>query len=75
MPRHAGGHGRNSYHIARNSPFAADSTALGAFPGSSPGAVLHGELAEVRVYDRALDDEERSSVEPSLATKYGIDSF
>jgi hypothetical protein len=48
---------------------ATDETAI-----TSPGAVLHGELAEVRVYDRALDNEERSSVESSLVTNYGIDS-
>lgn len=56
---------------ARNSPFAADSTALCAFPASSP-STLTGEVAEVRVYDRTLTEDERSSVESSLMDKYGI---
>jgi hypothetical protein len=56
----------------RNSPFAGESTAIGAFPQSSPSTVMHGEIAEIRAYDRALDDEERSTVEAELANKYGV---
>jgi len=33
----------------RNSPFEADSTAVGTFPGSSPSSVMHGEIAEIQV--------------------------
>jgi hypothetical protein len=59
---------------ARNSPFEADSTALGAFPVSEPGVLLAGEIAEVRVYDRAVTADERSLVETHLAEKYGLSS-
>jgi hypothetical protein len=78
--------GSTSYHIngqetsfddtpggARNSPFSADSTALGAFPASSP-STLTGELAEVRVYDRTLTESERSSLETSLINEYNINT-
>lgn len=59
---------------ARNSPFMADSTAIGAFPESEPGALLSGAIAEVAVYDRALADDERSAIENKLIDKYGISS-
>jgi hypothetical protein len=57
---------------ARNQSFAADSTAVGAFPTSDPGSLMHGEIAEVAVYDRALDGERRAAVEATLLEKYGL---
>lgn len=56
----------------RNPSFEADSTAIGSFPTDSPETLLHGEIAEVRLYDRALGDGERSSLEDQLRSKYGI---
>jgi len=56
----------------RNSPFAGESTAIGAFPQSSPSTLMHGEIAEIRVYDRALDEGDRSTVEADLLDTYGI---
>jgi len=58
---------------ARNRQFTADSTAIGAFPQSSPSLVLSGEIAEIRVYDRVLSDDERSTVERNLMSKYDIE--
>lgn len=52
--------------------FAGDATALGSFPIESPSEVLHGSVAEVRVYDRALPDDERSFVESALLDQYSI---
>jgi len=57
---------------ARNSPFEADSTAIGAFPQSAPESLMHGEIAEIAVYDRALTDGERSAIERELMGNYGI---
>jgi hypothetical protein len=56
----------------RNSPLDADSTAIGAFPQSSPGVLMHGEIAEIFVFDRALLDQERAALESSLFDKYGV---
>lgn len=57
---------------AQNSAFEADSTAIGAFPESEPGTLMHGEIAEVAVYGRVLEDAERSAIENELMAKYGI---
>lgn len=54
--------------------FAGDTTALGSFALPSPSEVMHGSIAEVRVYDRALGDNEREFVESALLEQYGIDS-
>lgn len=58
----------------RNSPFEGNSTAIGGFPVSDPGALLTGEIAEVRVYDRAVTADERSLLEDHLSEKYGLGS-
>ena len=54
--------------------FAGDATAVGSFPIESPSEVLDGTVAEVRVYDRALTDDERATVETTLLDQYGIGS-
>jgi hypothetical protein len=54
--------------------FAGDATALGSFALPSPSEVMHGSVAEVRVYDRALPDNERSFVESALLEEYDIQS-
>ncbi|MFO0846473.1 MAG: hypothetical protein U0797_29575 [Gemmataceae bacterium] len=36
-----------------------------------PRGFLHGDIAEVLVYDRALDDADRAAVEKYLSAKYG----
>jgi hypothetical protein len=56
-----------------NSPFEGDSTAIGSFTHSNGGGGHFGEIAEIRVYDRALTDDERSTVESTLADRYGLD--
>ncbi|MFB6228170.1 MAG: laminin B domain-containing protein [Halobacteriales archaeon] len=56
----------------RNSPLEADSTAIGTFPQSDPSALMHGEIAEIFAFDRALLDSERSSLEAALFEKYGL---
>jgi len=56
----------------RNEQFDGDSTAIGTFPQSSPGALMHGDIAEIFVFDRAVGDEFRSSLEGALMEKYGI---
>jgi len=56
----------------RNETFQGDSTAIGAFPGSSPGNLMHGDIAAIFVFGRALPDEERSTIEASLINEYGI---
>lgn len=57
---------------ARNQNFDGDSTAVGAFPVRGSGARMHGEIAEVRVYDRAIPDSERGRIESELMDKYDI---
>ena len=54
--------------------FAGDATALGSFALPSPSEVMHGSIAEVRVYDRALADDERAFVESALLDEYDIQS-
>jgi hypothetical protein len=56
----------------RNETFQGDSTAIGEFPGSSPGNPMHGDIAAIFVFGRALPDEERSTIEASLIDEYGI---
>jgi hypothetical protein len=56
----------------RNSPLEADSTAIGSFQQSDPSALMHGEIAEIFVFDRALPDQERAALETSLLDKYGL---
>lgn len=56
----------------RNTQFKSDSTAIGSFPQSSPSTVMHGDIAEICVYDRALKNNERISLEEQLLTKYDI---
>lgn len=56
----------------RNQTLTADSTAIGSFPTSQPGSAMSGEIAEVRVYDRAVTDDERNRIESDLMDKYGI---
>jgi hypothetical protein len=56
----------------RTSSLEADSTAIGAFPGSDPSTLMHGEIAEIFVFDRALLDSERAALEQGLFDKYGI---
>ncbi len=55
-----------------NSQFEGDSTAIGAFARSDGGGGHVGEIAAVRVYDSALTDSERDSVESDLSDTYGI---
>jgi hypothetical protein len=57
---------------ARNQFFDGDSTAVGGFPYTSSGSRMHGEIAEVRVYDRAIPDSERRQIENRLIDKYNI---
>jgi hypothetical protein len=57
---------------AFNSPFEADSTAIGANTKEDPSGTHTGEIAAVRVYDSALSSSERESVESNLADTYGI---
>lgn len=40
--------------------------------GNINGEFWHGDIAEIRVYDRALSNEERRSVESELAERYGL---
>lgn len=56
----------------RNEQLEADSTAIGSFPHSSPETLMHGEIAEIFVFGRALPDEERSALEAALFDKYGL---
>jgi hypothetical protein len=56
----------------RNSPLEADATAIGAFPHSDSSVLMHGEIAEILVFDRALLDQERRSLEASLLDRYGL---
>ena len=58
---------------AFNSPFDGTASAVGAFPQENPGASHTGEIAEIRAYNRALSDDERSAVESTMADRYGID--
>jgi hypothetical protein len=55
-----------------NDQLEADSTAIGAFPESDPSVLMHGEIAEIFVFDRALPDSERSALEQGLFEKYGL---
>jgi hypothetical protein len=57
---------------ARNQSFDGDSTAVGGFPFTSSGSRMHGEIAEVRVYDREITDSERRQIESRLIDKYDI---
>lgn len=56
-----------------NDTFRADASAVGAFPAEETGDTHHGEIAEVRVYDRALPAGDRETVESEVADRYGID--
>jgi len=56
----------------RNQTFDGDTTAVGSFPTETADSRLDGELAEVRVYDRAISDSERGQIESELLSKYGI---
>lgn len=56
-----------------NSPFEGNASAVGGFAQEAPSVTHTGEIAEVRAYDRALEDDERSSIESALADKYGIE--
>lgn len=56
----------------RNKQFKGDSTAIGSFPQSSPSTVMHGDIAEICVYNRALKENERTSLEEHLQTKYQL---
>jgi len=49
---------------------ANDNVLVGAAPGT--GRNFHGDIAEVIIYDRALDEAERESVEDYLLRKYRI---
>lgn len=54
--------------------FTGEATAIGAFPVEGTPTVTHaGEIAAVLVYDRALTDAERSTVEGAMAGRYGIE--
>jgi hypothetical protein len=57
---------------ARNQTFDGDSTAVGGFPVTSSGSRMHGEIVEVRVYDRSISDSERDQIENNLLDKYDI---
>ena len=56
-----------------NSPFEGNASAIGAFPNEDTSTTHTGEIAEIRAYDRALTDDERSTIESALADRYGID--
>jgi hypothetical protein len=56
----------------RNQFFSGDATAVGAFPTTTSGSRMHGEIAEVRAYDRGISDSERGQIESELMSKYGI---
>jgi hypothetical protein len=58
---------------AFNSPFQGTASAIGAFPERDAGTTLSGEIAAIRVYNRALSTDERTTVETTMADRYGID--
>jgi hypothetical protein len=55
-----------------NSPFDGSASSIGSFSQEQPGVTHTGEIAEIRAYDRALTEDQRSTVESELADRYGI---
>lgn len=53
-----------------NHAFEGDATAIGSYPVSDPSSVVDGDIAEIRVYDRLLDDDERDSLTERLRSRY-----
>ena len=63
----------NNYPInTNNNPFIVDSLRVGCKYSTAPAYFYNGYISEVIIYNRALSNEERKSIESYLGAKYAI---
>ena len=67
----------NSLTGATTTPDIRHRTDLGVYLGRANASLgaLRGDVAEIAIYNTALDDEQRESLEAGLIQKYGIDGI
>lgn len=63
----------NNYAInTNNNPFIVDSIRVGCKYSTAPAYFYNGYISEVIIYNRALSNDERKSIESYLGAKYAI---